>query len=101
MPHSSAAQRPLAPLIPAPWYPDDLLSELQGTLAVLADIEVQYETDRERLDAWDGPDAIKRKFTAQLEERRQREREPYVQRLADLHCWMMRIMALEDICSNS
>ena len=37
---------------------------------------------------------------AQLEERRQRDREAYVQRLADLHCSMVRIMEVEDLCSN-
>jgi hypothetical protein len=100
MPRSSAALRPLVPVTPTSCYPDDLLAELQSTLGALADLEVQYETDRERLQAWDGPDAIKTKFAAQLEERHQREREPYVQRLADLHCSMIRIMALEDICSN-
>jgi hypothetical protein len=83
-----------------PWYPDDLIFELQTTLAALADVEVLYEIDRERLGAWDGPSAIKKKFAAQLEERHQRDREPHVQRLADLHCSMIRIMTLEDICSN-
>jgi hypothetical protein len=100
MPRRSAALRPLVPLPQTSSYPDDLLSELQGTLAALADLEVQYESDRERLQAWDGPDAIKRKFAAQLEEHHQRDREPYVQRLADLHCSMSRIMGLADICSN-
>ena len=100
MPRSSAALRPLVPVPQASWYSEGLLAELQTTLAALADVEVQYQTDRERLEAWDGPDAIKTKFTAQLEERHQRDRELYVQRLADLHCSMIRIMALEDTCSN-
>jgi len=100
MTRSSTAPRPLAPSTQASWHPDDLLAELQSTLAALADIEVQYATDREQLEAWDGPDAIKTKFATQLEERRQRDRKPYVERLADLHCSMIRIMALEDICSN-
>ena len=100
MPRSSAALRPLAPSTEDPWYSDDLTSELQTTLAALADVEVQYEMDRERLEAWDGPDAIKKKFAAQLEERHQRDRKPYVERLADLQCAMIRIMTLEDICSN-
>jgi hypothetical protein len=65
-----------------------------------SDATVQYATDRERLEAWDGPDAIKKKFAVQLEERHQRDREPYVERLADLHCSVIRIMALEDICSD-
>ncbi len=100
MPRSSAALRPLVPVTPISSYSDELLAELQTTLAALADLEVQYEIDRERLEAWDGPEAIKKKFAAQLEERHQRDREPYVQRLADLHCSMIRIMTLEDICSN-
>jgi hypothetical protein len=100
MPRSSTAPRPLAPSTQALWSPDDLLAELQATLAALADLEVLYQTDRERLGAWDGPEAIKRKFESQLEERHQRDREPYVQRLADLHCSMIRIMALEDICCS-
>lgn len=100
MPRTSAALRPPVPVTQASCYPDTLLAELQSALAALADLEAQYETDRERLQAWAGPDTIKQKFAAQLEERHQREREPYVQRLADLHCWMMRIMTLEDICSN-
>jgi hypothetical protein len=101
MPRSSAAPRPLAPSTSAPWYPNDLLAELQSTLATLADIEVRYEADRERLEAWAGPEAIKEKFAAQLEERHQRDREPYVQRLADLHYRTMTIMALQDICSTA
>lgn len=100
MPRSSAAQRPLAPSTPVPWYPDELLAELQSTLAAMADIEVRYEMDRERLEACDGPEAMKQKFAIQLEERYQRDREPYVVRLADLHCSMIRIMTLEDICFN-
>ncbi|QRM32500.1 hypothetical protein [Microvirga sp. VF16] len=99
MPRSSAAPRPLAPSTQAPWYPDDLLAEFQTTLAALADLEVRSATDREWLAAWDGPEPIKKKFAAQLEERHQRDREPYVEQLADLHCAMMRIMTL-DICSN-
>jgi hypothetical protein len=67
MPRSSAALRPLAPSTLAPWYPNDLLAELQSTLATLADIEVRYEADRERLEEWAGPEAIKEKFAAQLE----------------------------------
>ncbi len=100
MPRSSTASRPLVPSTLDSWYPNDLTSELQTTLAALADVEVRYEIDRERLEAWDGPDAIKQKFAAQLEQRRQQDREPYVQRLADLQCAIIRLMALEDICSN-
>ncbi len=100
MPRSSAALRSLVSVTQTSCYSDELLAELQATLAALADIEVQYETDQERLAAWDGPDAIKKKFATQLEECRQRDREPYVERLADLQCSMSRLMALEDIFSS-
>jgi hypothetical protein len=93
MPRSSAAPRPLAPSIHSPWHPDDLLAQLQATLAALADVEVQYEMDRERLEAWAGPETIKQKFAAHLEECHQRDREPYVQLLADLQNRASMIMA--------
>ncbi len=94
MPRSSAAPRLLAPSTQSPWHADELLAQLQATLAALADIEVQYEMDRERLEAWAGPETIKQKFAAQLEERHQRDREPYVQWLADLQNRAKTIMAL-------
>ncbi len=84
MPRSSAAPRLLAPSAQSPWHVDELLAQLQAALAALADVEVQYEMDRERLEAWAGPETIKQKFAAQLEERHQRDREPYVQLLTDL-----------------
>jgi hypothetical protein len=67
MPHSSVAQESLAPLTRAVTYPDDLLPELQTTLAAMADLEVRYEKDQEQLTAWKGPNAIKERFAAQLE----------------------------------
>jgi hypothetical protein len=99
MPHSSAAQESLAPLAQAATYPDDLLPELQTMLAALANLEVRYEKDREQLTAWEGPKAAKGRFAAQLEERHQREREPYLQRLSDLQHRTITIMALQDIDS--
>jgi hypothetical protein len=97
MPHSSVAQESLAPLTRAVTYPDDLLPELQTTLAAMADLEVRYEKDQEQLTAWKGPNAIKERFTAQLEEHHQRERMLCVQRLNELNHRTMRIMAFQDI----
>jgi hypothetical protein len=101
MPHSSAVQESLTPLTQAVTYPDDLLPKLQTMLAALADLEVRYENDREQLTAWEGPEAAKGRFVAQLEERHQRDREPYVQRLSDLQHRTMTIMALQDIGSTT
>jgi hypothetical protein len=101
MPHSSAAQEPFASLTQAACYPDDLLDEIQTALAALADVEVRYEIDRKHMAAWAGPDSLQKRFAAQLEQRHQRKREPYVQRLSDLQHRTMRIMALQDIDSTA
>jgi len=101
MPRSSAAQRLLAPLTQTSGYADDLLSDIQATLAALADIEVQYRADHEQLQAWTGPETIKERFAAQIEERYQREREPYDHLLAALHQRMLAMMGLEDTCRTT
>ena len=101
MPRSSAAQRPLAPLTPAACNPSDLLSDIQATLAALADIKMQYEIDQEQLQACTSLKAVKQRFASQLEERYLRDREPYDQRLAALHHRMLAIMELQDICRTA
>ena len=101
MPRSSAAQRPLATLKQSPRYPSDLLSDIQATLAALADIRMQYEIDQERLQACNSLKAVKQQFAAQLEERYLRDREPYDQRLAALHHQMLTLMDLQDICRTA
>ena len=84
MPRTSTARLASASSMQCPSYPADLLPQLQSTLAALADIELRYQSDQEQLQGWAGPEAIKTRFAAQLAERSQRERAPYVQRLADL-----------------
>ncbi len=77
--HSSEA--PAAPAI----YPDDLEPQLQATLSGLASLESYYEQERGSLEHWPGPETIKERLARELEERHRQAREPYVQRLADLH----------------
>jgi hypothetical protein len=96
MPRTSVARQASAQSLQGPYYPADLLPQIQSALAALADIDVRYHSDREQLQAWVGPEAIKKRFAAQLEERHQRGRQPYVQRLADLHHRTMTIMALQN-----
>jgi hypothetical protein len=74
-----------------PWYPADLLPQLQSTLAALADIELRYQSDQEQLQGWAGPEAIKMRFAAHLAERYQRDRTPYVQKLTELQLLMNRM----------
>jgi hypothetical protein len=59
--------------------------EIQSALAVLSDIEARYESDREGLKGWSGPEAARERLLNRLEVRHQREREPLVQQLAELH----------------
>ncbi len=85
---SLALDRELASSGPA-IYPDDIQPVLQDTLAVLADIDAHYDSERERLEAWLGPESVKRRLASELAEAHRQEREPYVQRLAELHRrWM-------------
>ncbi len=68
----------------SPTYPADLTPALQETLAILADLDSQHEEMHLKLEHWSGPEAIKLRFFEQLEARHQREREPLLQRLAQL-----------------
>jgi hypothetical protein len=65
-------------------YPTDLGPEIQRALAALADVETRYEVECEQVDRWSGPMAWKDRVRAGIEARHMRERQPLVQRLADL-----------------
>jgi hypothetical protein len=70
-------------------YPDDVEPALQDALAVLADIDAHYDGERERLEAWLGPESVKRRLASELAEAHRQEREPHVRLLAELHRrWM-------------
>jgi hypothetical protein len=49
-----------------PFYPDDLLPQLQQTLGILADLQVRYEIERDYLEGWSGPAEIKNHLLAEL-----------------------------------
>ena len=88
MPRTSTVRLASASSMQCPWYPADLLPQLQSTLAALGGVELRYQSDQEQLQGWAGPEAIKTRFAAQLAERYQRERTPYVQRVAELQILM-------------
>jgi hypothetical protein len=58
---------------------------MQRVLAALSEVEAAYESDRECLEGWIGPEAIRMRFIEQLDARHAKAREPLVQRLAYLH----------------
>jgi hypothetical protein len=63
----------------------NLTPDIQDTLARLAEVELLFEADRECLAGWVGPEAIRQRLTADLEAHHARQREPLVQRLAELY----------------
>ena len=58
-------------------YPDDLLPKIQQILAIMADLERRYETERYHLENWSGPKAIKARVLADLEQSYKANRERY------------------------
>ena len=58
-----------------PFYPDELLPQLQQTLALLADLETRYEIARDHLESWSGPKEIKDHLLAELDQCHRANRE--------------------------
>ena len=58
-----------------PLYSDDLLPQLQWTLATLADLQVRYEIEREYLENWSGPREVRDCLLADLEQCHRANRE--------------------------
>ena len=65
-------------------YPDDLLPKVQQLLAILADLDQRYETDRYHLENWSGPQAIKADLLADLEQSHRANRERFETCLEEL-----------------
>jgi len=69
---------------PVPTYPEDLLPELQRVLAALADLDFRYETERDHLEEWSGPEEVKQRLLAELDQKHRATREPYAMQVAEL-----------------
>ena len=65
-----------------PFYPDDLLPQLQQTLALLADLETRYEIERDHLESWSSPREIKDHLLAELDQCHRANREQLASCLA-------------------
>ena len=65
-------------------YSDELLPELQSTLAALADLEVSFEIARDGLEDWSGADDDKQRCRAELDAAHRQAREAQLKRLAFL-----------------
>lgn len=64
--------------------PDSLTGCLQWAMSTLADVELAFRIDCERLDGWTGSRVERDRILAQLERRRQMQREPLDQLIDDL-----------------
>jgi hypothetical protein len=58
-----------------PFYPDELLPQLQQTLALLADVEIRYEIERDHLESWSGPQTVRDHLLAELDQCHRTNRE--------------------------
>jgi hypothetical protein len=68
-----------------PIYPDDLLPQLQRTLATFPDLQLRYEIERVFLEGWSGPAEIKDCLVAELSQCHRANRERLAACLAQLH----------------
>jgi hypothetical protein len=66
------------------WSPDSLLRELQITLAALADIELEYERNCERIERLCPCEETRTRLRRERARRRSRQREPYLRKLDGL-----------------
>ena len=82
--HHSARAPGAADASAAPFYPDEFLPDLQSALAMLADLEVQFEIARDNLEEWCGCEDDKQRCCAELEHAHRQAREACLQRIAQL-----------------
>jgi hypothetical protein len=83
--HRNLLQQHIAsPAVRRFYPPDDLLGEIQATLAAMADLECRYKMDQEQSQLGSVADASRRDVCAERERLHQQAREHYVQRLNEL-----------------
>ncbi len=99
MPATFVPSETLIHMPPAPFYPDDLLPEIQSMLKALADMEARYERERDRLNRSPEPAAVKKRLLVRLRDRRRQEWEPYAKRLSVLQRRMRAISDLGFSCT--
>ena len=58
-------------------YDAERLTDMHSVLAALADLETEYEIEREQIAQWSGSEAMKHQLLADLEDRHQARREIY------------------------
>jgi hypothetical protein len=82
---------PTHQLSTAPVHCDDLEEALQNTLAMLADVDHAYEQRRTLLEKRSMSLGQRKRVHEEINKLHQKDREPLVLRLADLHYRKMRV----------
>jgi len=82
--YTRAAETPATRVSEASLYPDELLPELQSTLAALATLEIRHEIELDYLEDWPGPGEVKQSLRAERERAYQQARIAHFQQLARL-----------------
>lgn len=96
MSRGTAAQRTGASSALPPWYPEDLLPQIQQALGELADIEFRYESEVDHIRASAAPAPVRQRLAAALVRRYHSERRPCLERLARLQKQMITAKLCED-----
>ncbi|GJD97970.1 PAS domain-containing protein [Methylobacterium iners] len=82
--------------------PDRLTGCMQWALAALADVELAYQLDCERLAKWTGPKAERDRILRQVEHRRRRQRQPLQELLDELdRCFSATVASRLTACVQS
>ena len=84
MPNSLLSRSSPTPPPRIPFYPADLLPALRDALSALADIDLRYATERDRLDKTAGSPEAKHRLLEALASRHETRREPHVRQLGEL-----------------
>jgi len=66
------------------WSSPGALSDLHDALGAIADLETQYEIERDKIEQSSGAEDMKKRDMAALEDAHQHRREPHVQQWAKL-----------------
>jgi hypothetical protein len=82
---------------PGDAYPKELLGELQDGLAILANIDAEFDGMVERLEGWQCTEDEKVEVLRLLEDRRELQRQPHVQRQAPLHDQILAVTLYLDL----
>ena len=82
------------PLVPR-FYSNHLEPSLQATLSRLADLDLRFDCELEKLTESPLPEDARDDLVQSLQDRHRQERKPLVERLAELHAQTLSCLGLQ------